>query len=138
VIGRTGIPVEVTVLGDCRLPEDVHVALYRMAQEALNNVVKHAQASHVEVLLRCTPPVLDRPIRGSAGSLGKHAERSGKWAELIVSDNGRGFSDQQPSPGELGLCIMRERSAAIGASLDLHSVPGEGTRITVVWSDSTQ
>ena len=56
VSGRSGIPVAVSLQG-CPvpdLPDDVHVALYRIAQEALNNVVKHAQAHRVEITLRCS------------------------------------------------------------------------------------
>jgi signal transduction histidine kinase len=117
VAGRTGLPVTVTVEGDWALPDDVHVALYRIAQEALNNVVKHARANQVTVSLRCVPPA-----NGVGGS-----------AELYVSDDGVGFEARDVEPGELGLGIMHERAQAIGAALKIEGQPGHGTQVSVVW-----
>ncbi len=124
VTGRTGMPVTVTVEGDCALPDDVHVALYRIVQEALNNVVKHAQASQVIVSLRGipTPPSLPPLTGGGWGGI-----------ELQVSDDGRGFDTSDVQPGELGLGIMHERAQAIGASLRIESQPAHGTQVSVVW-----
>jgi nitrate/nitrite-specific signal transduction histidine kinase len=120
VTGRTGVPVTVTVKDQPDLSPDVHVALYRIAQEALNNVVKHAQASQVEVSLRGLPPV---------------AGRGGGSIELRIRDDGRGF-DPSSVPSDhlgLGLGIVRERAEAIGASLEIESQPGRGTQVVVVW-----
>ncbi len=124
VTGRTGVPVTVTVESQTDLPTDVHVALYRIAQEALNNVVKHARASQVTVSLRCYPP---SPFQG---------EGLGVRVELLIRDDGRGFDLSDLEPGELGLGIMRERAQAIGASLNIESQPGHGTQVTVVWKRS--
>jgi ligand-binding sensor domain-containing protein/signal transduction histidine kinase len=130
VVGRTGIPVTVTVEGRCTLPSDVHVALYRIAQEALNNVVKHAHASQVTVNLRCTPvqmsgdPPLDEMKRISV--------------ELCVYDNGCGFHVDGVPHDRLGLGIIRERTQAIGAVLKIESKPGSGTRIVVTWNKSRE
>jgi signal transduction histidine kinase len=123
VTGRTGLPVTVTVEGSCVLPPDVHVALYRIAQEALNNVVKHAQASQVTVRLHCISPA----DGGEAG-----------YAELQVRDDGRGFDPCRVPPDRLGLGIMRERAQAIGATLEIESQPGQGTRIAVAWKGEVQ
>ena len=107
--GRTRIPIKLTIEGDnCLLP-DVQIALYRIAQEALNNVAKHAEASQSAVNLRCW----------SGG------------AELRISDNGRGFDPSQISPAHLGVGIMRERAKSIGAALAIDSQPGQGTKIKV-------
>jgi signal transduction histidine kinase len=114
--GRTGLPVVVDAEEICPLPDDVHVALYRIAQEALNNTVKHARANRVQICLRC----LD--------------DQTG--IELCVVDDGRGFDPDHIAPERLGLGILRERAQAIGADLEITSRPGEGTRIRVVWQNS--
>lgn len=118
VTGREGIPIAVTVEGQCTLPHDVHITLYRIAQEALNNVVKHAKAGQAAVSLRCL-------------TLGSAAAPE-TIVELCVGDDGRGFDPQCiPSDG-LGLDIMRERAQSIGATLTITSQPGHGTQVQVV------
>lgn len=113
--GRAHLPVAVTVDGASGsappLPPDVHLALYRVAQEALNNVAQHAGASRATVHLRCAPAAV----------------------ELTIGDDGRGFNPEVTVAGHFGTGIMRERAAAIGATFTLHSRPGEGTVITVHW-----
>jgi signal transduction histidine kinase len=121
VTGREGVPVEVTIEGQCRLEPDVHVALYRIAQEALNNVVKHAQAGYVKVSLRCAPPT--RPIPPPL--------EWGGQTELCICDDGRGFDPGVVPPDRLGLDIIRERAQAIGAALEIDTSPGHGTQIRV-------
>ncbi len=123
VAGRMGVPVTVTVEDQHELPPDVHVALYRIAQEALNNVVKHARASQVAVSLRglLTPPMIG-------------------GVELHITDDGRGF-DPSCVPSDhlgLGLGIIRERAEAIGATLNIESQPGHGTQVMVVWERKTR
>jgi two-component system nitrate/nitrite sensor histidine kinase NarX len=111
VAGRARVSVAVEVAGECDLPPDVHIALYRIAQEALNNVAKHARAGQVTVNLRRQP---GRVI-------------------LSIGDDGRGFDVGDVPPGRLGMGIMRERAEAIGAALTVESQPGSGTRVVVVW-----
>jgi signal transduction histidine kinase len=113
MMGRTGMTVKVAVEGRCELPPEVHVALYRIAQEALNNVVKHAHASEVDITLCCVG-------------------RSG--VELRVRDDGRGFDTRDVPAERLGLSIVRERSQAIGARLRIESEPGQGTMVEVEWA----
>lgn len=112
ITGRTRVPVALTVEGQPDLPPDVQIALYRIAQEALNNVAKHAGASYVSVDLRCRPDGVD----------------------LRIGDDGRGFNQGAVSPEHLGLGIMRERADAIGAVLCVESRPGHGTQVAVSWS----
>ena len=109
--GRTQIPIEVNVDGQMNFPEDVQIALYRVAQEALNNVSRHAQATEVGLRLVC-----------------KH-----QHATLTIRDNGCGFDASSNGAG-MGLEIMRERITAIGGHLQLHSEPRIGTTITVNWN----
>ena len=110
--GRTRIPVSVTVSSASQLPPDVNVAFYRVAQEALNNIAKHADASEVSLAF----------------------ERSNGEARLTIVDNGRGFDPAAVSTEGLGLSIMHERAAAIGGQLDLNSRRGTGTTLIMVWS----
>lgn len=118
--GREGIPVRVFVEGSGALPTEVHIALYRIAQEALNNVVKHARASQATIRLcyRC-----GEPIEG----------RQGQSVLLSIIDNGRGFDLAHAPHDRLGLGIMQERADAIEANLMIDSQPGEGTQVSVMW-----
>lgn len=126
VTGQTGAPVLVSVENLCALPADVHVGLYRMAQEALNNVVKHSGSSQVAVRLVCSP---------AASSM----DGDGRLrVELQVSDNGRGFDPDHVPSDRLGLGIIRERAQAIGAALTIDSQPGQGTVITVLWEEKEE
>lgn len=94
------------------LPDEVHVCLYRILQEALNNVVKHSRATAVTITL--------------------HSD--GRQARLEVSDNGTGFDTVSPKGG-LGLGMMRERAQGIHGDLQVISTPGQGTTIRVSWVD---
>jgi PAS domain S-box-containing protein len=113
MMSRTQSEIELTVTGERELPDEVQIAFYRIAQEALNNAVRHAQASHVAMDLYSGP---DR-------------------VTLCVRDDGRGFDLAEVGSGSMGLGIMRERAAGIGAQFKLHSAPGEGAEITVTWHD---
>jgi signal transduction histidine kinase len=110
VEGRAGLTTEFS--GDCEepLPARVAEALYGIAKEALNNVLKHAKASRVAVRLDATESVLT----------------------LEITDNGSGFEAAKTDrSGGMGLRGMRERAASIGANLSISSEPGTGTTILV-------
>ncbi len=111
MLGRTQMPVTTTVDGDCDLPPEVRIALYRIAQEALNNTVKYARATKASVNLLCEP---GRVL-------------------LRISDDGRGFDPSQAQPHQLGLQIMHERAQDIDAELEIRSGPGHGTELFVEW-----
>jgi len=119
--GRTGMPITVSIVGECEIPPDVHVAVYRIAQEALNNIVKHAHAGQAEIKLHCRKTNVD----------GKK-----NIMELYIHDDGRGFDADCMSPDHMGLRIMRERTETIGAKLEIVSEPDLGTQITVIWKEA--
>ena len=109
--GRTNLPVAVTVSGEFILPAEAQVAFYRVCQEALNNIAKHAKASKVEINLKQEETVI----------------------ELLIRDNGQGFDPKQTFSGHYGLSMMRERAEAVGALLSIASQPGLGTELTIRW-----
>lgn len=122
--GREGIPVTVLTNGHQNLPPDVHIALYRIAQEALNNALKHARASHISIDLK--------PLHSVAGNLqNDHPD----GIQLTISDDGRGFDPLHTPSDHLGLKIMRERAHAIGADLTIQSKLGKGTRVDILWEN---
>jgi two-component system nitrate/nitrite sensor histidine kinase NarX len=110
--GRTNVPAKVTVVGHGVLPADVQVAIYRVCQEALNNVAKHASASRVEIDL-------------------KHEDTA---IELSIRDDGQGFDPERTASGHYGLSMMHERAEGVGARLSITSLPGHGTELTIHWS----
>jgi two-component system nitrate/nitrite sensor histidine kinase NarX len=113
--GRSNIPVSVTIAGEPVLSAEVQVAFYRICQEALNNIAKHAGASRVEIDLHSAPGAL----------------------ELHIRDNGRGFVASELAPaGHYGLSMMDERAEAVGAVLAVTSRPGQGTEITLHWQET--
>jgi signal transduction histidine kinase/streptogramin lyase len=120
IAGRSGMQVEVHTNADCILPADLHVTVYRIAQEALNNITKHAHATQVHLDLIWTPG-----INGGAPDSG--------LLELRVWDDGKGFDQQKVSSENLGLKIIRERAEGVGADLRIDSQPGEGTTVLVSW-----
>jgi signal transduction histidine kinase len=108
VEGRSGLTIEARLGDDIRLPVPVEQELYRVAQEALNNVLKHARASRVTLAF----------------------EAADGRARLEVADDGAGFDPDRPGGG-LGLAGMRERAAHVKGVLRIESAPGAGTRIVV-------
>ena len=121
VTSRTNLPFRLFIERIPSLPEDVHIGFYRIAQESLNNVVKHANASQVSVSLSAAPL-----SSGVTGPLRFELK-------LVINDNGRGFAPEEPGSHQMGLGIMRERAVAIHAALSVNSQPGEGTTVTASW-----
>jgi signal transduction histidine kinase len=105
---QTGISVDFqTALADMRLPEEVETALYRIVQESLTNVVKHARARRVSILLA----------------------RKGGTVKAVVEDDGRGFDPAAQTCDGYGLVGMRERLALLGGRLEVESGRDAGTTI---------
>lgn len=114
VVARYGIRVDLAMDEEPDLRLDAKEAAYRIAQEALTNAVKHAQASSIQVRLR----------------------ENGDGVLLEVADSGIGFDPRAPRNGHLGLRSMEERAAAVGGHLDVESETGKGTRIRL-WLPGT-
>jgi len=111
---RSGMAISLTIADDCPpIPSVVKVALYRIAQEALMNAAKHANAHHIVVCLRCA--------------------QAGETIYLEVKDDGQGFALGAVPAGHYGLGMMRERAQAVGATLRIRSRRGQGTRIIIRW-----
>ncbi len=109
LIGRARLDIQLHCSGEKKLPPDVQVGLYRIAQESLNNIVKHARATQAVVTLHI-----------------------GDTLRLTITDNGVGFDPSAVTPDHIGLRIMRERAEAIGAQFKVESAPSEGTQISVI------
>jgi PAS domain S-box-containing protein len=108
---RTGIECELTMGGgELDLADPYATAIFRVLQESLTNVAKHAQATHVEATL----------------------ERDGDTVTLTVRDNGKGFSTDDPrKPNSYGLLGLRERAYLLGGESKIQSAPGKGTTIEI-------
>jgi signal transduction histidine kinase/ligand-binding sensor domain-containing protein len=114
VEGRAGLRTAFQTNLEGRLPPDLEEGLYRIAQEALNNALKHAQAEQIRVQLR----------------------QQGGGVMLEITDDGVGFDPATASErGGVGLAAMAERAADLGAKLQIGSGPDLGTKVAVVWRD---
>jgi two-component system sensor histidine kinase DegS len=110
----SGLPCAVRVLGrPTRLPANVEIGVYRLMQEALQNISAHAQASRAEVIITFAPQLV----------------------KLVVLDNGQGFdlaATRQQHNGSFGLLNMHERAESLGGRLSIQTQPGQGTQVELV------
>jgi signal transduction histidine kinase len=104
-----------TLVENEKVPEELNVVIFRIAQEALNNIAKHSRAECVDISL----------------------SKNGNGIELVVSDDGVGMNLEQilqtSTARSLGLTSMRERAELTGGSFSIGSAPGEGTTIRACW-----
>lgn len=112
---RSPVPIDLTVQGEGRLPVPVEREFWRVAQEAVTNAVRHAKAHHISVRWDC----------------------DGHKGVLEVADDGIGLPDDFSRRRRFGLTGMRERAAAIGASLEVSSPPWKGTVVRMVKTTGT-
>ncbi|MCA9915777.1 MAG: sensor histidine kinase, partial [Anaerolineae bacterium] len=110
-VGRMRLPIHASLVDTGKLPVEVKTTFYRITQEALNNVFKHAKATDIVVTLADAQDQI----------------------RLTIEDNGCGFDLSVRKPGHMGLDIMRERAAAAGVDLQLDSEPGRGTCLIAQW-----
>ena len=109
--GRARVPVKQELAPAVDMPPNVKIGFYRIAQEALNNISKHARARQVVLCLR-----------NDRGRI-----------EMMIEDDGAGFDPQQVLPDHFGIGIMEERAQSIQARYQIESQKGMGTRICVYW-----
>jgi signal transduction histidine kinase len=110
--GKTSMKeIAIEVLNNHPQPKEVKLMLYRIAQEALNNIRKHAHAKQAQIVLDSQPD----------------------HVRLSITDDGRGFDVTQVKADHFGLKIMQERAESIGATLNIQSQVGQGTQIEVAW-----
>lgn len=116
VSSRNKIPISITIIHDELLLPDLQIALYRLTQEALTNVIKHAEADQVIITV--------------------NAKLSGGGIQIM--DDGRGYDANFVQPARMGLQIMKERAQKNGIQLTIDSQLNEGTVVTAVWGDETE
>jgi two-component system, NarL family, sensor histidine kinase LiaS len=105
--GHTGIQVETAVTGERPLPLDIEQALYRVLQESLSNIARHAEADRVTIRLNM----------------------SSEQVSLLIADNGRGFEPAAVAPNSLGLTGMQQRLAEVGGALTVETQLAVGTKL---------
>jgi PAS domain S-box-containing protein len=107
---RVGIETTMAIVGDRPWPIEWERDLYPLALEALNNSLKHAQASEVSLLITSSPDHFS----------------------LRISDNGRGFVPSRSSRGGMGMDTMTDRARKLGGTLNVESLPGYGTHVELI------
>ena len=108
---RSNAIISIKRMDTIKLPGNIAMTFYRVAREAVNNSIVHAEASEINLSL----------IAGSG------------QVELHIEDDGYGFDPQAVGEGHLGIRIMQERAAMIGGKVEIVSEPGKGTEIVVSW-----
>lgn len=122
IVGRTSLEIKLDI--DCQdhLPTNVQDVVYRITQEALHNIVKHAHASKVHIKVQsmkliAEPSVIQAPVE----------------VILEIEDDGCGFDPMNVPPDHFGIQNMRERAVSVGATLELNSQSNCGTIIRFIW-----
>jgi PAS domain S-box-containing protein len=108
---RIDAKIILDVHGKYELPVDVKIAFYRIAQESLNNIIKHAGSTKVNIQLINDPA----------------------HVKLVIGDNGIGLGTGEARRSQMGLSIMRERANEVGAGLEITSQPNLGTQVACTW-----
>jgi len=108
---RIDAKIILNVQGKYEPPVDVKIAFYRIAQESLNNIIKHAGSTKVNIQLITDPALV----------------------KLVIGDNGIGLGTGEARRSQMGLSIMRERANEVGAGLKITSQPNLGTQVTCIW-----
>lgn len=113
---RARVPVEIKIEGESALPSEVKIGLYRVAQEAFNNIARHARATQVTATLQHLPD----------------------GVVLTITDDGIGIVPDEVSAEKMGISIMEERADELGAELAVRSGPDRGTKVSFAWRRNKQ
>ena len=113
---RNSLKINTCVGSNLKLPPEVQICFYRIAQESLNNAVRHGKATQVEVHLNC-----------------QHLNCNSGKVSMLVRDDGLGFNQKDVLPSNLGLDTMKKRAEKIGAILKISSQPHQGTEVLLEW-----
>jgi len=117
-LNETGIEAQFTRGGDCeRQDAKTELALYRVAQELVNNTLKHAEATRIDMVMNCSP----------ASAQDEHGR-----CMLMISDNGKGFDAEKEKDKGFGMRNIESRLSMIGATYHFESQSGEGTSVTII------
>jgi signal transduction histidine kinase len=111
IANRAGLKISINVVEQEPVPAEVHFVLYRVVQEALNNIAHHALARNIKI----------------------YFNSFGGQVDISIEDDGMGFDPLGVGPGHLGLTIMKDRIEKIGGTVEITSNKGQGTRINVQW-----
>lgn len=108
---RIEAEIRLEISGNGKPPVEIKIAFYRIAQEAINNIIKHANSTNIQISLVSSPDLL----------------------QMTIEDNGVGIQETESPGPHLGLNIMRERANETGTMLEIISTPGQGTRVACTW-----
>jgi ligand-binding sensor domain-containing protein/signal transduction histidine kinase len=111
--------ISLNIQNTVQLPDEIHLQIYRIAQEAVTNIIKHANADHIKIGFK------SKQVRRKGHSYLK--------AELEIEDDGVGFETGKISGAHFGIHDMVERAECIGAEFEIFSTPGEGTIMKLIW-----
>ena len=119
IANRRSLNITTRIDRELILPPQVQICFYRVAQESLNNVARHARATQAEIHLNC-----------------QNLDGNSEQVKMLVRDNGLGFNQEELVPSNLGINIMKQRAEQIGAILKITSQPYRGTEVSLKWSFS--
>ncbi|MHC1785277.1 MAG: GAF domain-containing sensor histidine kinase [Anaerolineaceae bacterium] len=137
--GRTNISVIEDIQKDNSLPSNIRTAFYHFCQEALNNIVKHSQATQVHIVYKRKDQSYILCVQDNG--CGFDRRRKGMRRERIVfnhenREENTGFNPKHIPPGHYGLRMMDELASSVGAILRIETRPGQGTSISIRWKNS--
>jgi PAS domain S-box-containing protein len=138
--GRTNILIEEHIEKDITLPAKIQTAYYHFCQEALNNIVKHAKATRVEISFEKKDQSYNLCIKDNGIGFDrrrKGIKRDRKLLDREWENANLGFNPKYIPPGHYGLRMMDELAVSVGAELRIDTRPGQGTSISIHWKNAS-